>query len=141
MLNVLTIPRYWLRLTGIFNYERISNGKKRIRTSCRVIGTILVEIPISLLPTPSRIFPIRWAHSWALKQSLINNAKYESIVKLSNKKYRVTCKNLLIGRWNLSVNARTAERIIKVGVFTVITKIDCWIPVQINKLNWNQSHW
>ena len=32
-------------------------GKKPIRASCRVIGTILVDIPISLLPTPSRTFP------------------------------------------------------------------------------------
>ena len=97
-------------------------GKKPIRASCRVIGTILVNIPISLLPTSSRIFPIRWAHSWALKQSLINNTKYESTVKISNKKYKATWKDLLIDRRNLSVNARTAEQITKVDAFTVITK-------------------
>ena len=92
-------------------------GKKLIKASCRVIGTILVDIPISLLPTPSRIFPIRWAHSWALTnvvvfkfeeccdfypnnfkfytvkknyKSLVNNTKYEPNVKISNKKYRAT---------------------------------------------------
>ena len=61
-------------------------GKKPIRASCRVIGTILVNISISLLPTPSRVFPIRWAHSGALRQSLIYNAKYESTVKICNKR-------------------------------------------------------
>ena len=130
--------RYWLSLTGIFNYERIPKGEKTSH-SCRVIGTMLVGNPISLLPTPSIIFPIRWAHSWALEQSLINNTKYESTVKISNKKYRVTWKNLLIDRRNLSVNARTAERITKVDAFTVITKINRWILMQINKYNW--SNW
>ena len=128
-----TVPWYWLRLTGYFNNERIPNGEKTIRATCRVIGTILVDIPISLLPTPSRIFPIRWAHSWALSQSLKNNIKYESTVKISNKKYRATWKNLLIDRRNLSVNARTAERITKEDAFTVITKIHRWILMQINK--------
>ena len=33
-------------------------GKKPIRARCRVTGTIIVDIPVSLLPTPSRIFPI-----------------------------------------------------------------------------------
>ena len=61
-------------------------GKKLIRASCRVIRTILVDIPISLLPTPSRVFPISWAHSRALRQSLINNAKFEWTVKICNKK-------------------------------------------------------
>ena len=134
-----TVPRYWLRLTGISNYERIPNGKKTIRASCGVIGTILVDITISLLPAPSRIFPIRWAHSWALRQSLVNNTKYESSVKISNKKYRANWKNLLIDQRNLSVNTWTAEWITKVDAFTVITKINRWILMQINKYNW--SNW
>ena len=99
----------------------------------RVIGTILVDIQISLLPTPGRIFPIRWAHSWALRQNHINNAKYESTIKLSNKKYRATCKDLLVGRRNFSVNTGTAERTIEVDAFKVTTKIDCWSLMQINK--------
>ena len=33
-------------------------GKKPIRTSCRVIVTILAEIPIWLIPTPSKHFCI-----------------------------------------------------------------------------------
>ena len=108
-------------------------GKKPIRASCRVVGTIREDILISLLPTPSRILPIRQAHSLPLRQSLINNAKYESTIKISNKKYRATCKNLLIGRQNYSVNARNAERTIKVDAFKIITKIDCLILMQINK--------
>ena len=108
-------------------------GNKTIRASCRVIGTILVDIQTSLIPTPSRIYPIRWAHSWALRQSLINNAKYESTVKIINKKYRATWKNLLIDWQNLSVNAQTDEQITKVDAFTVITKIHRWILMQINK--------
>ena len=107
-------------------------GVKPIRASCRVIGTILVDIPISLLPTPSRIFPIRWIHSWA-SQSLINNPKYESSVKTRNEKHRATRKNLLIGRQNLSVNAGTAERAIKVDAITIIKKIAYWILMEINK--------
>ena len=108
-------------------------GKKLIKASCRVIGTILVDIPISLLPTPIRVFPIRWAHHWALRKSLINNAKYESTIKISNKNDRATWKNLLIDRGNLSVNMRTAEWITKKDAFTVNKEINCWIHKQINK--------
>ena len=103
------------------------------------VGTILVNIPISLLPTPSRIFPIRWAHSWALKQSLINITNYESTVKISYKKHRATWKNLLVDWRNLSVNAWIAKRITKVDAFTVITKLNRWILMQIDKCNW--SNW
>ena len=56
-------------------------------------------------------------------KSEINNAKYESTIKISNKKYRTTFKNLLIGRRNLSVNVRTAERTIKVDAFKIIAKM------------------
>ena len=133
MLKVPAVPWYWLRLTGICNYERILNGEKKQSASCKVILMILVDIPISLPPTPSRIFPSRGAYSWALRQSLINNIKYKSTVKISNKKYRTTCKNLLIGQQNSSVNTWTAEGIIKVGAFVIITKIDCRILMQINK--------
>ena len=102
-------------------------GEKPIRASSRVIGMILVNIPTSLLPTPSRIFPIRWAHSWALKQSLINNVKFESTLKLSIKIYRATWKNSLIDQQNLSMNARTTKRITKVDAFTIITKVNHWL--------------
>ena len=113
-------------------------GKKSIGASCTVIGTILVDIPISILPTSSRIFLIRWANSWALKKSQINNRKYESTVKISNKKHRATGKNLLTDRRNLSVNARTVEPITKVDAFTVTTKINRWIFMQIDKYNWRK---
>ena len=126
-------PQYWLSLASIFNYERIPNGEKSIRVSFRVIGTILVDIPISLLPRPSRIFPIRWAHTWALKLSLINNTNYESTSKISNKKHRASWENLLIDQRNVSVNAWTAKQITKLDTFTVIARINLWILKQINK--------
>ena len=112
-------------------------GKKPIGAGCTV-PMILVNIPISILPTSSRIFPIRWAHPWALKKSLINNRKYESTVKISNKKHRATGKNLLIDRRNLSVNTQTVEPITKVDAFTVITKKNHWIFMQIDKYNWSK---
>ena len=112
-------------------------GKKPIRTSCIVIGTILVNIPISLLPTPSRIFPIRWAHCWALKQNLINNTKYESNVKISNRKYRATWKNLLIYQRNLLVNARTAERLLLPSMWAILLFLKFFIVAgKMHKL-WN----
>ena len=124
LIKVPTVPGYWLRLTGIFNYERIPNGEKPIKASCRVIQAILVDIPILLLPTPSRIFVIRWAHTWALR--LINNANMNQLSKWAIKNIR-QLKNLLIGLQNLSVNAQTAKGIVKVDTVTVMTKIDCLI--------------
>ena len=124
LIKVPTVPGYWLRLTGIFNYERIPNREKPIKASCRVIQAILVDIPILLLPTPSRIFVIRWAHTWALR--LINNANMNQLSKWAIKNIR-QLKNLLIGLQNLSVNAQTAKGIVKVDTVTVMTKIDCLI--------------
>ena len=90
---------------------------KLMRAKYRVIRTILADVLISLLPIPIRFFPVRWAHFWTLKKSPINNAKYESTIKITNNKYRATCKNILFGRRSFSVNARTAERTIKVDAF------------------------
>ena len=99
---------------------------------CRVIRTIFRHSNFATTNTKKN-FCRRWAYSWALRQSFINNAKYESTTKTTNKKYRATCKHLLVGRRNFSVNARTVEQIIKIDTFKISTKINSWILMQIKK--------